>query len=36
MDIVIVKGALNDRYSNNPTCIAFSIKGNVINTEESD
>ena len=36
MDILIVKGDFIYRYRNNATCIAFSIKGNVINIEESD
>ena len=38
MDIFIVKGALNDRYGNNPTCINFIIWDTVINaiTEVSD
>ena len=31
MDMVIVKGALNDRYGNNSTCIAFNIQDTVIN-----
>ena len=34
MDIVIVKGALNDRYEKNATWIVFSIQGTVINVEE--
>ena len=34
MDIVIVKGAFNETYSNNATCIAFSIQDAVINVEE--
>ena len=32
MDMVIVKGALNDRFGNNSTCIAFIIQDTVINS----
>ena len=33
MDKDIVKGAFNDKYGNNVTCIASSIHDNVINIE---
>ena len=32
MDIFIVKGAFNDMYGNNFTCIAFRIQDTVINS----
>ena len=36
MDIVIFKGAINNRYSNITTCIAFSIQDTVIKIEKID
>ena len=35
MDIAILKGELNYRYSNNATCIALNIQDTVINVEEN-
>ena len=35
MDIIIVKIGRNDMYWDNVPCIAFRLKGNVINVEES-
>ena len=36
MDIVIVRVALNDSYSNNTTCTAFSIQCTVMKIEKID